>query len=909
MSLQLPSIPVVDAPWSANVSEGRLLPERAWRLPYSEVAEWAPEGLPFELLIRMTPYQAWDYLSMNGVLAEPTRRLLTQILPPLEHCHERGVPHLDLPEDYGKTDLSDAEMFPPAVSSPAPDYHPIDVVADAEEEEEDAPAAPLVGIHPNPGPVDKRREKKDAAKALKRAKERKRDLGRRRARARKEQTVAFLQSGGEINPGPWRGQGKVGKDRSKANSLAGPVLVAAPKMSTKLKITRPTPAPAPAPPPATSPTSEGSKTELDRPDVRTRQEYVDGGIECRLDGAKVADKDTAVRKIGPRRVSICRHCNVVLHDGVHPSMLAASLLAAEMDAPGHADSPSRSPSPATGSEAGTPPASPPPPSPPPPAVAETGAVEPAETRASPAPAAEEVPSMPAAAAAEAVDSGAYRAAFAREQQERFDQAATSYRAIPKPVSLLKWLGWILVCWTRVTGCGFGVVKRLLFLICCGSHPTEGISCLRRVQTVEAYRARQTRLLRRLFPVDMARSSRTAAPVVWRHWKRAPTVAPLVPCVMTLLPDPKIEPPGERSVKDIMAGLNKEGQGTYMTHGLMVLSGYGSDAPDYSRPLRLGPDDAAAQAEVVKKHKRPRVLDGYRLNDSQIADLVASIGGDPCTASSYTRIEHYDDTIGDRRLRSLVNVVESKFDYWETNITGHRHTLTAWSWALLCTAVVIAADYTYKHLKADLTIFSVGVAVLRCAVLVAWLSMLRARSRYASVCFRALVGVTVFAWGDDFLFGIAQLSASAVWFSVLVLPFIYGLVRPRYMMAMAVVLATVGTAWYASYPIVTYFVFFALRFGWVFIPGHWMSWSTRVFYAEKAIRVRVMPHLVTAALSEFSTGAQLTLVAQTTRSKLLRLATLPVPDFLYAQVLTGSECAVKIVAASDSFFDDQMDLRT
>jgi hypothetical protein len=122
------------------------------------------------------------------------------------------------------------------------------------------------------------------------------------------------------------------------------------------------------------------------------------------------------------------------------------------------------------------------------------------------------------------------------------------------------------------------------------------------------------------------------------------------------------------------------------------------------------------------------------------------------------------------------------------------------------------------------------------------------------------------------------------------------------MAMAVVLSTLGVLVAVSMPISEYLLFGLVRVGWVFIPAPWLQWATRVFYCRRRIIVRVVPHMLTCALAEFASPAQAQLVETTTRSKLLRLAAMPVPDASYAQVMTGTELAVKVVASSEAFFD-------
>lgn len=62
-----------------------------------------------------------------------------------------------------------------------------------------------------------------------------------------------------------------------------------------------------------------------------------------------------------------------------------------------------------------------------------------------------------------------------------------------------------------------------------------------------------------------------------------------------------------------------------------------------------------------------------------------------------------------------------------------------------------------------------------------------------------------------------------------------------------------------------------------------------------------PHIVACVLAEYAAGTSAEVVATNTRSKMMRLATLPIPDDAITYLLDGSELAIKVIAEGSSFF--------
>jgi hypothetical protein len=75
------------------------------------------------------------------------------------------------------------------------------------------------------------------------------------------------------------------------------------------------------------------------------------------------------------------------------------------------------------------------------------------------------------------------------------------------------------------------------------------------------------------------------------------------------------------------------------------------------------------------------------------------------------------------------------------------------------------------------------------------------------------------------------------------------------------------------------------------------------FPENTKVVWVVPHAVSCALCEYANGTTAEVVVTTCRGKLLRLATLPLPDVMHAALLAGTEEVTKFLASSEPFFEE------
>lgn len=64
----------------------------------------------------------------------------------------------------------------------------------------------------------------------------------------------------------------------------------------------------------------------------------------------------------------------------------------------------------------------------------------------------------------------------------------------------------------------------------------------------------------------------------------------------------------------------------------------------------------------------------------------------------------------------------------------------------------------------------------------------------------------------------------------------------------------------------------------------------------------VPHAVSCALSEYSNGADAIAISSTVRNKLMRLASLPLPDVAHTALMSGSEEVVMFFAQNEPFFE-------
>lgn len=74
-----------------------------------------------------------------------------------------------------------------------------------------------------------------------------------------------------------------------------------------------------------------------------------------------------------------------------------------------------------------------------------------------------------------------------------------------------------------------------------------------------------------------------------------------------------------------------------------------------------------------------------------------------------------------------------------------------------------------------------------------------------------------------------------------------------------------------------------------------------FFSNGTREVVFCPHAVACAMSEFSNGTNAEALVSSTRSKLLRLACLPLPDNAVTPLMTGSEEVIRYLVPSEPFF--------
>jgi len=86
--------------------------------------------------------------------------------------------------------------------------------------------------------------------------------------------------------------------------------------------------------------------------------------------------------------------------------------------------------------------------------------------------------------------------------------------------------------------------------------------------------------------------------------------------------------------------------------------------------------------------------------------------------------------------------------------------------------------------------------------------------------------------------------------------------------------------------------FASLFG--FIVLHWI-------FSRKVCTVSYVPHVVSSVVAEYSRGTNSVAASLTMRQRVLRLATMPLPDHVYLKLVWGSEAASSVLLDHQSFF--------
>lgn len=76
--------------------------------------------------------------------------------------------------------------------------------------------------------------------------------------------------------------------------------------------------------------------------------------------------------------------------------------------------------------------------------------------------------------------------------------------------------------------------------------------------------------------------------------------------------------------------------------------------------------------------------------------------------------------------------------------------------------------------------------------------------------------------------------------------------------------------------------------------HWL-------FSRKVCTVSYVPHVVSSVVAEYSRGTNSVAASSTMRQRVLRLATLPLPDHVYLKLVWGSEAAASVLLDHQSFF--------
>jgi len=91
------------------------------------------------------------------------------------------------------------------------------------------------------------------------------------------------------------------------------------------------------------------------------------------------------------------------------------------------------------------------------------------------------------------------------------------------------------------------------------------------------------------------------------------------------------------------------------------------------------------------------------------------------------------------------------------------------------------------------------------------------------------------------------------------------------------------------------LFFFCKFFWELAK---FLWNSPVY---KSVTFSYVPHIVSCVIQEFEGGADAQVVKSTTRSKIRRLATLPMPDFDHMTLISGSEKVIFFLVEKQHFF--------
>lgn len=305
-----------------------------------------------------------------------------------------------------------------------------------------------------------------------------------------------------------------------------------------------------------------------------------------------------------------------------------------------------------------------------------------------------------------------------------------------------------------------------------------------------------------------------------------------------------------------------------------------------------------------------LLDGRRLTGPEAADMIERKFGGFRVAVENVKYEYR----AERRAVTNRNVKETKQDFVVQRISFHLRTygwFTLLALTLPCWFAGIAhalrGELIVCPFETVLTLAGVG-ELMMCLLL--W--TLRRAPESKNRVVRYLPRVLLVLYGQALAHFIAYQTVVTV-FAVTVLVcatfylglhFMSSIRRGRAVMVLVPVIAlfTVAFPWIVAAHYVADFLF-RLAFALVELYGlenaelFLCSWLYRLTKRD----LIVCPHMVTCVMADYAAGTSAEVVAANTRSKLMRLATLPIPDVAYQQLMAGSELAIYHLVQKEPFF--------
>lgn len=295
------------------------------------------------------------------------------------------------------------------------------------------------------------------------------------------------------------------------------------------------------------------------------------------------------------------------------------------------------------------------------------------------------------------------------------------------------------------------------------------------------------------------------------------------------------------------------------------------------------------------------LDGRRLTEDEVDDFVEWMGGEEGTGLLTTEKLQF---AGERRIVSNRNVRSTNQDmvvqsvsfvkpsgswlwwivvplvvvcWWlrVTTLAGARPGLN-WLLRCVCYELLPGLEWTIRH----------GLDVLSVFPLLAGAYSRQPAGSFTRrkflVCFVA--ALSSFFW-----------ATYPFWFRYVVVGCVmYCVAKAVRLRRKFVIMLTIPFAYLTPFLMVAVFLAeAAFEFG-----------SQNRSWLRRCIEVKVVfpPHMVSCALVEYASGADADTVTTNTRGKLLRLATLPIPDAALVAFTSGAEKVVQFLASRESFFE-------